>query len=85
MQIKLNDLKYELMVLNQTLGTVVPASNLADELLAQREALQNEITRLENELKEKPAEVNAVVDQSVKKVLDEEGRVRIWSSSSSES
>jgi hypothetical protein len=84
-QARLNDLKYDLMVVNQNLGTVVPGSQLAEDLLAKSSTIQQEITKLENEelasklqLKRKIAE-----DQTkVKKVQDEDGRVRIWSSSS---
>ena len=79
---RLNDLKYELMVLNQNLGTVVPTSGLANEIIAKSNELQAEIVRLEKELSVKPVEVKSEAEQSVKKFQDEEGHVRIWSSSS---
>lgn len=82
-QYRLNDLKYELMVLNQNLGTTVPGSRLAEEMHANRKAMQEEIVRLEAELLVKPLhrkEVNE--DTNVKRVQDDGGKVRIWSSSS---
>ena len=84
-QSRLNDLKYELMVLNQNLGTTVPGSRLAEEMHANRITVQEEITRLEIELATKPTQSNKAREQTnVKKVEDDGGKVRIWSSSSSQ-
>jgi hypothetical protein len=83
-QLRLNDLKYELMVLNQNLGTTVPGSKLADEMVASRFGMQSEIARLEQELSEKPVpKAEPQFSEDIKKVKDEKGKVRIWSSSSS--
>jgi hypothetical protein len=82
-EVRLNDLKYELMVLNQDLSRVVPTSKLSEELLSKRSVLQERISSLEQELSEKPM-VKADSQSSktdIKKVQDEEGNVRIWSSS----
>lgn len=72
------------MVTNQNLGTLVPGSKLAEELLGKRSLLQQEITKLENEellsVRKKPSE-SEDDQKNVKKVEDGEGRVRIWSSS----
>lgn len=80
----MNDLKYELMVLHQDLSKVVPSSKLAEEILAKSSEIQAQISKLEAELSSKP-EIKAENQQagSVKKLQEEDGQVRIWSSSSS--
>jgi hypothetical protein len=80
-QRRLNDLKYDLMVLNQDLSKVVPSSKLSEELTASCSALQEKINKLETELK-KPDPAVATKPSNVKKVENDDGQVRIWSSSS---
>jgi hypothetical protein len=80
-QRRLNDLKYDLMVLNQDLSKVVPSSKLSEDLMANRLALQEKINKLEIELN-KPDPPVAPAQSDLKKVENEDGQVRIWSSSS---
>jgi hypothetical protein len=81
-EVKLNNLKYDLMMLTQDLGRMVPFSRLAEELLAKKSSLQEEITKLEQELSAKAAHKPETRPEGIKKVKDEDGQVRIWSSSS---
>jgi len=81
-EVKLSNLKYDLMVLTQDLGRMVPSSRLAEELLARKSSLQEEIAKLENELSVKPIAKTDAPPEGIKKVKDEGGQVRIWSSSS---
>jgi hypothetical protein len=74
----LNEYKYDLMVLTQDLGKVVPSSELARELQAKSKAIQEKITRLE-QLLLIPQEVQQNEDTS-KKFVSPDGEVRIWSS-----
>ena len=76
----MNDLKYDLMVLNQDLSKIVPSSKLSEELLSRRVSLQEVISKLEHELEAKPEVKPEDARSTVKKVEDEEGQVRIWSS-----
>ena len=78
----MNDLKYDLMVLNQDLSKVVPSSKLAEEIISSRSELQEKINKLELELS-KPEPPQIPTQSDVKKVENGEGQVRIWSSSSS--
>jgi hypothetical protein len=80
-QRRLNDLKYDLMVLNQDLSKVVPTSKLSEDLKSDRSALQEKINRLEAELS-KPDPPVMQAQSDVKKVENEKGQVRIWSTSS---
>jgi len=77
----LNELKYDLMVLNQDISKVVPSSKLSEDLMSSRTALQEKISKLETELN-KPEPAIVAKQSDVKKVENEEGQVRIWSSSS---
>jgi len=77
----LNDLKYDLMVLNQDLSKVVPTSKLAEDLMSNCASLQEKIRNLEADLGKPDPAVSATQDK-VKKVENEDGQVRIWSSSS---
>jgi hypothetical protein len=77
----LNDLKYDLMVLNQDLSKVVSSSKLYEDLMADRSALQEKINKLEIELN-KPDPPVASAQSDLKKIENEDGQVRIWSSSS---
>jgi len=78
----LNNLKYDLMMLTQDLGRMVPSSRLAEELLAKKSTLQEEITKLEQGLSAKTAPKAETQPEGLKKIKDEDGQVRIWSSSS---
>ena len=79
-QRRLNDLKYNLMVLNQDLSKVVPSSKLSEDLMTSRSALQEKINKLEAELN-RPDPSIPPTQTDVKKVKNEDGQVRIWSSS----
>lgn len=70
------------MVLNQDLSRVVPSSELSEELLVKRSGLQQEISKIEEELAERPAVKTEGPPSGVKKVQDHDGQVRIWSSTS---
>ena len=78
----LNDKKYELMLVNQSLGIVNPDSDLGKNLKAQREVLQKEIDRMEAELARPPVPKEASQPKKFKKLVQDDGKVRIWSSSS---
>jgi hypothetical protein len=81
-QARLNDLKYDLMVINQDLGRMVPASRLASDLVIRRESLQAEITVLEQELAKKPEKKSETQEPApIRKYQDDEGHIRIWPSS----
>jgi len=71
------------MVLTQDLGRMVPSSRLAEELLARKSSLQEEISKLEHELAVKPVAKTDSAPEGVRKLKDDEGQVRIWSSASS--
>jgi hypothetical protein len=78
----LNDLKYDLMVVNQNLGMLVPTSGLASDLIVKRDTLQTEIAVLERELAKKSEKKPPSQESApIKKFQDDEGRVRIWPSS----
>jgi hypothetical protein len=83
-QVKINNLKYDLMMLNQDLGRVVPSSRLSEEITSKMKTLQEEISKLEVELnaktetKREPQEI-----AGIKKVQEGDGQVKIWSSSNS--
>jgi hypothetical protein len=80
----LNDCKYDLMALNQNLSIVGSASKLAEELISKRESLQQKIDKLEADLKR--LSTSRAVDpaaKDVKKIVKDDGRVKIWASSSS--
>ncbi len=79
-QRRLNDLKYDLMVLNQDLSKVVPSSKLSEDLMTSRSALQEKINKLEAELNGPDPSIPPT-QTDVKKVKNEDGQVRIWSSS----
>ena len=81
-EVKLNNLKYDLMMLTQDLGRMVPSSRLAEELLAKKATLQEEISKLEQELSAQTAPKAETQPEGLKKIKDEDGQVRIWSSSS---
>jgi hypothetical protein len=83
-EVRLNDLKYDLMVVNQDLSKVVPSSKLAEEILGRSAKLQKEIQRLEEELSREPEHKReaAPLSEGIKKLKDEGGQVRIWSSKS---
>jgi L-lactate utilization protein LutC len=70
------------MVITQDLGRMVPSSRLAEELLTKKSSLQAEITKLEHELSTKPIVKTDAPPEGIKKIKDEDGQVRIWSSSS---
>jgi len=69
------------MALNQVLSKVVPSSKLSEDLKSDRSALQEKIDKLEAELS-KPDPPSAQAQSDVKKVENDKGQVRIWSSSS---
>ncbi len=71
------------MVLTQDLGRMVPTSRLAEELTVKKVSLKEEISALERELAVKPVARSSAPPDGVRKVQDEEGQVKIWSSSSS--
>jgi SMC interacting uncharacterized protein involved in chromosome segregation len=48
---QINDYKYDLMVLTQDLGKIVPSSDLARDLVSKSKDLQEKIDKLENELR----------------------------------
>jgi hypothetical protein len=74
------------MVLNQDLSKVVPTSRLSEELNSRKTTLQDEISRLEQQLRSKPQPQSENQEQGdIRKVKDEDGQVRIWSSSSTSS
>jgi len=78
----LNDRKYDLMQLNQSLGMITPSSDLAKELQNKRAALQQEIDKLEADLKR--SEATAQLDnqpKKFKKVVSDDGKVKIMRSS----
>jgi len=76
-------MKYDLMILNQDLGRVVPSSKLSEELTFKMAALQEEISKLEKELSEKPQPKESTQELTgVRRLREEDGKVRIWSSSS---
>ncbi len=70
------------MMLTQDLGRMVPSSTLAEELLAKKSSLQEEIAKLEQELSKKPIVKTDTSSEGIKKIKDEDGEVRIFSSSS---
>lgn len=79
----LNECKYDLMVLNQDLGKVVPSSELALVLESKGKELQEKIEKIEAELdrlKKDPVKNEGVS----KKFVDEKGEVRIWGSGAAE-
>ena len=75
----LNEYKYDLMVLTQDLGKVVPSSELAREIESKSKALQEKINKLEQLLL--VPEADSQKDDTSKKFVSPEGEVRIWSTS----
>ena len=73
----LNEYKYELMVVTQDLGKVVPSSELARDLETKSKALQEKITKLEQLL----LAPDKQDERPSKKFVNDKGEVRIWSSS----
>jgi hypothetical protein len=69
------------MMVTQDLGRIVPASSLAEELLLKKTSLQEDISKLEHELNAKPEAKTESSSEEIQKVKDEDGQVRIWSSS----
>jgi uncharacterized protein HemX len=69
------------MVLNQDLSKVVPTSKLAEDLMSSCASVQEKIRKLEADLGKPDTAVSSTQDE-VKKVENEDGQVRIWSSSS---
>ncbi len=80
----LNECKYELMVLTQDLGKVVPESELAQELQSKSNALQEKIESLEKELRESDHSEKKEQEES-KKFVSPTGEVRIWASPKTQS
>jgi hypothetical protein len=78
----LNEYKYDLMVLNQDIGKVVPSSELAEVLESKSKTLQEKIEKIEEELRKVPEAGKG--DGDSKKFVDEKGGVRIWGASSNE-
>jgi hypothetical protein len=78
----LNDCKYDLMALNQSLSIVGTASKLAEELLSSRAAIQQKIEKLEADLRKLNSAPPAEEAKGVKKVVNQDGEVRIWASGS---
>jgi hypothetical protein len=78
----LNEYKYDLMVLHQDLGKVVPSSELAEVIESKSKALQEKIEKIEVELRK--AKEPAKIEGDYKKFVDEKGGVRIWGASSDE-
>ena len=75
----LNEYKFDLMVLTQDLGKVVPSSQLANELESKSKALQEKIDKVELQLK--VPDTAPKEEGESRKYVSSDGEVRIWSSS----
>ena len=79
MEDQLNEYKYDLMLLTQDLGKVVPSSELAKELLSKSKALEEKIEKLEKELQKLESTPKAEQGE-FKRIVSADGEVKIWSS-----
>ena len=78
----LNECKYDLMVLTQDLGKVVPSSELARDLESKSKVLQEKIEKLELLLR--TPEVKPQNESESRKFENSDGEVRIWASKKSQ-
>ena len=78
----LNEYKYDLMVLTQDLGKVVPSSELARDLESKSKVLQEKIEKLELLLR--TPEVKPQNESESRKFENSGGEVRIWASKKSQ-
>jgi RNase H-fold protein (predicted Holliday junction resolvase) len=76
---QINDCKYDLMVLTQDLGKIVPSSELAGDLVSKSKYLQEKIDKLENELQRLDS-IPIVWTGEFEKVVSAEGEVKTWTS-----